>query len=292
MPSLPLQLTLEPVLPTRTPRAHGFFSYGYRLRLPDGPALLRADPLLAAFAVQVTAVVVDAHDDEPLQAGVFDPGRAVHLVPEATVDGECEISVWDEDGLRRAGCLSDRAAGIVAAALEVGLEQTAVVLEEDRSVDDDRRDGLDLVIFHPGFVRLDRRPARGYARPARRTRRRLVLVADGRSALRWWDPSGEAGPIAGEELPMSDELTCALRRVQAAFAEHGEEHAAAPEPRGFERFEEALDRSLLHDQALALWRRARAELGREFAIGFLGAGMERPVWSPAELEEEEDEVPF
>ena len=35
------------------------------------------------------------------------------------------------------------------------------------------------------------------------------------------------------------------------------------------------------------------ELGRRFAIGFLGAGMERPVWSPAALEKADDsDIPF
>jgi hypothetical protein len=44
-----------------------------------------------------------------------------------------------------------------------------------------------------------------------------------------------------------------------------------------------MGRHAIDAHAIALWRRARAELGSRYAIGFLGAGMERPVWSPDEL---------
>jgi len=38
-----------------------------------------------------------------------------------------------------------------------------------------------------------------------------------------------------------------------------------------------------------VWRRLRAELGRRYQVGFLGPGMEQPVWDPGEREDEEDD---
>lgn len=54
------------------------------------------------------------------------------------------------------------------------------------------------------------------------------------------------------------------------------------------------DRNSFTGQAVSLWQRVRAELGRDYAVGFLGPGMDRPVWSPAELgdEHEDDGPPF
>lgn len=49
------------------------------------------------------------------------------------------------------------------------------------------------------------------------------------------------------------------------------------------------EREALQSRAEALWRRARSELGRRYAVGFLGAGMRRPLWSPAELDDEDDD---
>jgi hypothetical protein len=87
------------------------------------------------------------------------------------------------------------------------------------------------------------------------------------------------------DLPMSAELRQALDELRDGYAELGEQ---AGERRGFERLEASLDRSLLDDRAAALWKRARGELGRSFAVGFLGSGMERPVWSPDELDDDDD----
>ena len=89
---------------------------------------------------------------------------------------------------------------------------------------------------------------------------------------------------------MPEELARALRELRAAYAELQAE--SGPERRGFERFESELDRCSLDERAAALWRRARTELGREYAIGFLGSGMERPVWSPEQLDESDDGIPF
>lgn len=286
--AVPLRLTLEPIIPSRTPAEHGSFEYGFRLRLPGGPLIDRLDPLLAAYGARVVSVAIREADEEPLQDPAFDPGAPIRLLAEAGDPGDPAVGVWDDEGVRRAGRLLDRAARVVGAALECGFEQAALVLTEDREVDDDRREGLDLFVFHPAFVTVDRGPAAGFARPARVTRRRLVLVADGSGDVRWWDPSAQTGPIAAEELPMSDELARALRQLRAAYAERRQEDAG--EPRGLDRFEAELDRCALDEQAAALWRRARAELGRRFAIGFLGSGMERPVWSPDELDD--DDIPF
>lgn len=283
---VPLRLTLQPLIVTRTPVGGGWFEHGFRPRLPDGPVLLGGDPLLAAYGARVASVAIPEDDDEQLQHEGFDPGRPVGLIPDYAGEGEDEIGVWDRERLRRAGSLTDSAAAVVGAALESGLEQHAIVLTEDRSADDDRREGLDLLVFCPAFVDVDISPAAAFERPPRRSRPRLVLVAGAGGELRWWDPSGEAGPMEVGDLPVSAELRKALDALRDEYAELREQ---ADGCRGFDRLEATLDRGMLDDRAAALWRRARGELCRSFAVGFLGAGMERPVWSPDELDGDEDE---
>jgi len=289
--SLPLRLSLEPVLPTRTPSYGSCFVYGFKLRLPDGPEIDRSDPLLVAYGARIVSVAIHDDDDEPVQDDAFDPGSLVRLLPESGGSDEAEVGVWDPEALRRGGSVLDRAAAVVDAAIECGLSQTALVLTEDRSAEDDRREGLDLLVFHEGFVEVDTAAVASFTRPVRPARARLVLVADGSGDVRWWDPSAEAGPIAADDLPMSADLTSAMQELRAAYAELEADND--PDKRGFERFEAALDRASLDEQAATLWKRARAELGRRFAVGFLGSGMERPVWSPEELDEDDDsEIPF
>jgi hypothetical protein len=285
----PLRLTLEPLLPTRTPGHNSWFEYGFQLRLPGGPLIDRSDPLLSAYGARVTTMAVDMDDDEQLQDDAFDPGSVVRLVPDAR-DGEPEVGVWDRDELHLAGTLLDRHAAITEAAIEFGLEQTAIVLTEDRAAGDDRRNGLDLFVFHHAFVEVDTEAALRFIRPERQVRPRLVLVADGKGDVRWWDPSAAAGPIAADALPMSADLRTDLQKLRASYARLREDPA---ERRGLERIEASIDRYALNEQAQAIWKRARTELSTRFSIGFLGAGMERPVWSPAELEgEDDDEIPF
>lgn len=289
---IPLRLSLEPLLPTRTPSYENCFVYGFKLRLPDGPEIDRADPLLVAYGVRIVTIAIHDDDDESVQADAFDPGSLVRLLPEAGGDDDAEVGVWDTEAMRRGGSLLDRAAAVVDAAIECGLTQTALVLTEDRSAADDRREGLDLLVFHEGFVEDDTAAIAAFKRPVRPARARLVLVADGSGDVRWWDPSAETGPIAADDLPMSADLTRAMQKLRAAYAEL--EAEKDPDSRGFERFEAAIDRGMLNEQAATLWKRARAELGRRFAVGFLGAGMERPVWSPDELEDDDDDtdIPF
>lgn len=286
--SSPLRLILHPLLSTRTTGHNSWFEYGFQLRLPDGPLLDRSDPLLGAYGARVATIAVHADDDEQLQDPAFDPGSVVRLVPDVGDEGEFELGVWDGDELRRAGSLLDRAAEVVEAAIGFGLEQMAVVLTEDREAYDDRRSGLDLFVFSPAFVQVDMGPASSFARPPMRSRPRLVLVADGKGEVRWWDPSASTGPVAADGLPMSAELRRDLVGLRESFGELVED---AAEARGFDRIDVSIERSVLNEQAQALWKRARVELGRRFAVGFLGAGMERPVWSPGELADE-DEVPF
>ncbi len=286
-----LRLSLEPLLPTRTPSYENCFVHGFKLRLPGGPEIDRADPLLVAYGVRIVTVAIHEDDDESVQDDAFDPGSLVQLLPESGGADEAEVGVWDPEALRRGGSLLERAAAVVDAAIECGLSQTALVLTEDRSAEDDRREGLDLLVFHDGFVEVDTAAVAAFERPVRPARARLVLVADGSGDVRWWDPSAEAGPIAADDLPMSADLTRAMQKLRAAYAEL--EAEKDPDKRGFARFEAALDRTALDEQAATLWKRARAELGRRFAVGFLGSGMQRPVWSPEELDEDDDsEIPF
>lgn len=284
-----LRLAFEPLLATRTTGPHGVITHGFQLRLPHGPAIAHDDPLLPAFSVDVTSLYTP-RNDEPLQYEGFDPGSEVRLIAENATD----VGVWDSEGVRRAGMLLERPAALFRAGLDVGLERQAIVLSEDRSDDEDRRDGLELLVFHPAFVELDMAGLADFARPSGNARPRLVLVADGTGDVRWWDPSATTGPVGADGLPMSADLLAAMRRLRTDYAKLRDE--AEDDPRGFERFELELEREALDRQANALWRRARAELGRRFTIGFLGAGMEHPVWSPSDAEDGpymgDDDIPF
>lgn len=285
-----LRLGLEPIVPSRTPAEYGSFEYGFRLRIPDGPIIDRGDPLLAAYGARITSVSSERGEDEALQSEAFDPGSPVRLEVEDHDPTDPEVGVWDVDRVRRAGSLLDGISKVVSAAVECGLEQRALVIAEDRAPSDGRRDGLDLLVFHPAFVVVDTSGRDRLRRPARATRRRLILVADGTAEVRWWDPTARTGPIPAEDLPMPEELARALRELRLAYTELQAE--TGDEPRGFDRLEVQMDRWSLNERAAALWKRARADLGREYTVGFLGPGMERPVWSPEQLDEDEDELPF
>lgn len=157
---------------------------------------------------------------------------------------------------------------------------------ENRAVIDDRREGLALLVYSPALLDVEV-PAERVARPVRPRRPRLVLVADGKGEVRWWDPSATRGPLAAEDLPLSPELREELRRLRAAHAELRNKGEAMP--RGLDRLDFAWERAALDSQAAAVWRRARSELGRDFAVGFMGIGMARPVWSPSDLEDDDSD---
>jgi len=289
--ALPLRLSLEPVLASRTPGDSECFEYGFRLRLPGGLAVERNDPLLPAYGARVAMLTVEPEHEEALQGGEFDPGRFTVLMPEPFDPSAADaIGVWDADSVRQAGTLMPNVAPVFSAALEQGLEPRALVLTEDRAASDDRREGLDLLVFSPSLLEVDVRPASSYERPVRRRRPRLVLVADRSGEIRWWDPSASRGPLEAEDLPMSQELKRDLQRLREASAEQRAQ--TEPGARGIEGIEADWDRQRLEAQAATLWRRARAELGGRYAVGFLGAGMRRPAWTPDDLEEEESEGDF
>src|SRR4051794_5971979 len=92
-----LSLTLAPVLPARTAdRRQGTRGSGFRLRLPDGPAIERHDPLLRAFAAENVDLFVDDVHEEVLQHESFDPGRRLRLEPEPLDVGDPHtVGVWD-----------------------------------------------------------------------------------------------------------------------------------------------------------------------------------------------------
>ena len=288
MKPLPLRLALEPLLPSRTPTRGDCFEYGFHLRLPKGPALRREDPLLAAFGASIESVQTDQEHEQALQADGFDPGRPVRVIVDRDED---EVGVWDDDGLRQAGTLPPSAGRRVQAALDAGLEPRALVLMEQRTAHEDRRDEAVVLVYSPALVRVTAPRNRRVERPARASRPRLVLVAGPSGDVRWWDPAGHNGPLPAGELPLSPELRRDLVRLRDAYAELAEED---DERHGFERIEADWERQELDGQAAALWRRARAELNRRYAVGFLGSGMRRPVWSPSELEGDDAsvDIPF
>jgi len=292
----PLVLALSPLLPIRAPDfGTATLASGLQLRLPDGPAIAPEDPLLAAFGATVVDLVADPDDLEALQDDAFAPGRPLALIREGVdEDGDPAVGAWDAGGTRRAGVLHYRAAGIAAAALEQGLGIVAIALTEQRLRLDDRRVGLSLLVHAPALVRVtgvreaEPAPARGRSRPPRR--RRLVLVADGASEPRWWDPAGAGGPLDLDDLPLSGSLVDDFRSLSAEYARVADGDAPADPLDGLERdrYRAALERRLRD-----LWSRAREELGRGYAVGLLGPGMTRPAWSPVEATGEADaDIPF
>jgi hypothetical protein len=285
--SLPLVLTLHPLLPLRAPEAGcGTLTYGYRLRLLDGPALADDDPLLAAFAGWIVSLAGAGEHDEPFQDAAFAPGRRPRLtVAGVADDGDPVVEVWDADRVRRGGHLPYRRAALVAAAVEHGHPMEAVVLTEERALLDDRRIGLELLVHPRATLRVEP-GAEGLIAPRRPARDRVVLVADGSGALRWWDPSGRGGPMELGDLPVSDELAAELHRLSDEYVHAADRPAATGDH--MDALERGWTNSALESRTRGLWRRARAELGRRYAIGLQGPGMIRPAWSPGELTDGDD----
>ncbi len=248
------------------------------------------DPLLAAFGASVEWLQVGEDHEEALQAEAFDPGHLLCLMAEPyDPDDPDAVGVWDDETLRQAGTLTRSASAIVSAGTQAGLEHRALVLCELRAASDDRREALCLLVFAPALVRVKVSRMLQVPRPMRPSRPRLVLVADTSGDVRWWDPSASSGPVEACDLPFSQELRHELDRLRDAFALLA---AEGDEQRGFDRVQADWEHEALQTKAQALWRRARSELGRRYAVGFLGAGMRRPVWTPERLEEEDDDGCF
>src|SRR4051794_25513270 len=295
---VPLRLTLEPLTPTRTPSSSGNFDYIAALRLPEGPLVRTDDPLLAAYGAVVVAI--DPEDDvESLQGPEFDPGRRVRLERELDEDDEPVVGVWDADGVRRAGRLfdSDPDVATVLAAEERGLAPEGIVVIEHRTPGEDRRVGALVFVHSPALVAVEIPTGFAIERPARQARRRVVLLAD-RGDVRFWDPAAAAGPVEPQELPISPELAAELQKIRKAYRALAKKGGDGPP---FEHPELAWMREQLDERTATLWRRVRRELGRRYAVGFLGPGMERPVWSPGELQQttgceylglSDDDIPF
>ncbi len=267
--------------------------FGYELRLPDGPGLAPDDPLVGAFGMVFETLVQRDESQEIFQARSFDPGRTVSLRTEGfDEDGDVVVGVWDTEDVLRAGELSYSTAARVADAREYGLELTGLVLHEGRSAGEGRRESLEVLVYPEKLVRIDVEAGGPLQRPEVRTRPRLVLLADGPGPFRWWDPSGEHGPLALDELPVSTGLATEIDRLRA-LRESAEEDE---DPEDFvEDMERNWRRSSVDESTRIVWQRARAELGRQFAVGLLARGMDHPVWRPEELPEDNDEdfeVPF
>lgn len=293
----PLALALHPLMPVRTPReGRATVLYGYQLRLSDGPVLTHDDPLLDAFAASVEAVEGEGSHSEPLQAESFDPGLPVSLVREGVDDdGDEIVGVWDVDETRRAGTLPYRAAAQVAASMDHGLPVEALVLSEIRNRFDDRRSGIAVFVYAPALVMVDIAAGGPLQRPKTRTRPRLVLIGDEGAGLRWWDPSGAAGPLELDAVPLSATLATELRQLATALKNAPAEAETWDDADFFEEMEDGYRRHLLDQRAKGVWLRVRRELGRRYAVGLMLTGMKRPVWSLEELagdEPEDDDIPF
>lgn len=289
----PLELALHPLMPVRTPRSGSPTTlYGYRLRLAGGPGLTHDDPLLRAFAVSVDLLEDPLADDEALQADVFDPGLPVKLVREGIdEDGDEVIGVWDADEIRRAGTLPYPTAARIAAGIDHGLDAEALIISEVRARADDRREGIALLVYPPALIKVDVAAGGPLQRPERRTRPRLVLIVEEGSGLRWWDPSGSAGPVDVDGLPVSAQLAKELRDLEALTR-----NATDPDtlPEFVESFEAGYQEYMLAERTRTVWARVRRELGRRYAVGVMLRGMSQPAWSPEELSDsdEDDDIPF
>ncbi|HYZ29602.1 MAG TPA: hypothetical protein VE570_11130, partial [Thermoleophilaceae bacterium] len=290
----PLALALHPLMPVRTPReGRTTVLYGYQLRLASGPVLATDDPLLAAFATSIEAVDGSSGQSEPLQFDGFDPARRVRLVREGVDgDGDEVIGVWDLEEIRRAGTLPYETAARVAAAIDHGLEIDALVLSEARLHSDGRRCGIALLVYPPALVTVDVAAGGPLQRPETRTRPRLVLIADDAAGLQWWDPSGAAGPMQLDAVPVSATVAQDLRELASAFKKAASDDYEDGD--FLEDMEHKWQRHVLDERTRSVWERVRRELGRRYAIGLMLKGMTAPAWSPEEFddEDEDDEIPF
>lgn len=289
----PLALALHPLMPVRTPReGRPTVLYGYHLRLPDGPVLATDDPLLAAFAASIEIVEGAGSHSEPLQSDAFDPGSPVRLIREGIDDdGDEVVGVWDADELRRAGMIPFETAARIAAAADHGLDTKALVLSEIRSRSDDRRSGIAVLVYPRALVTVDVDAGGPLQRPRARTRPRLVLIADETAGLHWWDPSGSAGPIELDAVPVSPTLAKDLRDLAEAFKNAPAE--SWEDPDFLDDMEDDWHRHVLGQRTRGIWDRVRRELGRRYAIGLMLKGMSGPAWSPEEFESSaDDDIPF
>jgi hypothetical protein len=244
------------------------------------------DPLLAAFGASIESLQVGEDHEDTLLAETFDPGSLLRLMAEPyDPDDPDAVGVWDDDALRQAGNLPASSAAIVSASAQAGLEHRALVLWELRAASDDRREALCLLVFAPALLRVKVPSTPQVRRPVRPSRPRLVLVADASGDVRWWDPSASSGPLEACDLPFSQELRGELDRLREAFALLA---ADGDERRGFDRVQAGWERDALQAKAQELWCRARSELGRRYAVGFLGSGMSRPMWTPVQPQDEDD----
>ena len=288
----PLALALHPLMPVRIPRAgRTTVLYGYQLRLADGPVLTPDDPVLKAFAASIE-VLDELADDEALQSSAFEPGMPVCLVREGTDDDGDEVfGLWDREEVRRAGTLDYGTAARVAASIDHGLAVEALILSEIRARSDDRRAGIAIFVYAPALISVDIAAGGPLQRPRTRTRPRLVLIAEESSGLRWWDPSGSAGPIDLEAVPVSASLAEELRDLATAFENASD---TPDEPDFGDDMESAWQDHVLDNRTRATWARVRRELGRRYAVGLMLRGMSRPAWSPEELSDSDadDDIPF
>ena len=286
----PLRLSLDPILPDRAPgRRDQTLKYGYRLRLPDGPVVRSDDALLAAFGAVVVSLQTTDDVEQALQDERFEPGSILRLMAEPfDEDDPCSVRVWDAQTVLEIGELSPRAAELALAGEEAGLAPTGLVLAETRMLHDHRRTELEILVRSPQLVEVDLPPQTRFPRPQRPSRPRVVLCATGSPDIRWWDPTGSDGPGDIGDLPVSAELAQQLLRLRDGYRRLGDQEASG-EAAGMEALEVAWEREELDSRALLLWRRARAELRRSFAVGFLGPNMRQPAWSPAQLEEPDDD---
>jgi len=251
----------------------------------------RQDPLLGALGAEVVRLSTNRSFAEALQSPSVDPGKSLSAAIEPPDgDGDPVVGVWDGDGTRCAGLLPWRTAGRVAAALDQGVDVELLAFGEMRTASEDRRVALDILVSLPVTVRVDHDPRVPVLRPNRPARRRVVLFADESGDVRWWDAAAESGPADVGELPVSQELRRELKKLRKAYSKL--ERSSDELLEGYDLMESDWQRGALAQEGIRLWRRARQELGRQFAVGYLGPGMDSPAWTPGELPGSEDESDY
>jgi hypothetical protein len=92
-----------------------------------------------------------------------------------------------------------------------------------------------------------------------------------------------------EQLPLSPRLVADLREVSATYATVAGADLADD---AMDDMERDMFRVSLEGRLRLLWQRARAELGRGYAVGLQTPGMIGPSWSLAEPDDCDGDIEF
>lgn len=271
-----LTLKAEPILPLR-PRdsAPSDVDRGFALRIPGGPRLGLDDPLLAGAGIR-TFKWTSQDREAAFQHPAFSPGASLLLALVPDLSDDTHLLAVRAIGVSAQLDVADWCdAEPVVAMLRTGLSMGAIALAETVSYPDEIRVSLTVLVYPQGLVTVRMHDPAGSARLT--VRPRVVLVADGKSPLGWWDPVGDLGPADLRALPISAELAEGLELQELAIASVHQAGRPKPARKALQRRQQQF-----LDGHRPLYVKARRELGHAYTVGFLGRGMQAPIWSLGE----------